>query len=139
MKKFISKTGIILTLIFSFLLSFFATNDVSVNASSITVGQDVVNVISIEREGNNIVFKTKDKLSVIELTYEVCYMNGTIKEGDLITTKEFTKIDDYTYEFYGGDTRWVMEFSEDYKNVKLDEPATSEYRTIDPYWHFVKE
>lgn len=52
---------------------------------------------------------------------------------------ELIKIDDYTYEFYGGDTRWVLEFSEDYKNVKLDEPATSEYRMPDPYWHFVKE
>lgn len=98
MKKVFSKIGLLMILVFSFLISFFEQS-IPIQAANVITKQDVVNVTSIFKDGNNIVFTTKEKYSVIELTYEICYWNQGIKEGDLITTKEFKKIDDYTYSF----------------------------------------
>lgn len=99
-KTFISKTGIVFALIFSFLLSFFTgiTNVTKVNAAEVM--QDVVNLVSTEREGNTITFTTKQLYNVDSITYQIVYYaNESEKHADLVTDAKVKKINDYTYSF----------------------------------------
>ena len=100
MKKFISKTGIILTLIFSFLLSLFTSATTSMKVDAAETIQETVNLVSTKREGNTITFTTKLVYDIHSITYQlVYYVNETDKHADLITDAEVKKINDYSYSF----------------------------------------
>jgi len=104
MKKFISKTGIVLTLIFSFLLSLFAGIMSATSVSAAEVIQETVELTSIKREGNTITFTTKLVYDVDSITYEIVYYEGTEKYADLITDAEVKKINDFDYSFEVSDS-----------------------------------
>lgn len=115
MERFISKTGIIFTLIFSFLLSLFNSNTSSVTA----LGEEIVEHIELtktEREDNIIYFTTKDRYQIKKVTYEIVYYGGdNQKYADLIRDAVVTKVNNYKYSFeVDSDTIgvkiWQLEF-----------------------------
>jgi len=100
MKKIFSKLGILMTLIFSFLLSFFPNSKVSA-ANSPEIYTTYVDIVSTTRSGDTITFVTKDKLKeVLSITYEYTYYVNDVLTGYLAyRTEEFKKVNDSTYSF----------------------------------------
>lgn len=99
MNKIISKTGIVLALIFSFLLSLFTSATTSMNVAAAETIQETVDLVSTKREGNTITFTTKLAYDVDSITYQIVYYVGDVKYADLVSDAEVNKINDFNYSF----------------------------------------
>lgn len=100
MKKFISKTGIVLALLFSFLFSLVGgSSPVSAVNESETV-KETVEVAETIRDNNTIIFTLSERLAVESIIYQFTYTadNG-VKYAELVTDGKVTKIGDYKYSF----------------------------------------
>lgn len=99
MKKVINIFILTLTLLCSF-FSFSPSAKVKGLEDNVEEYKTYVTISSFIKEDNKIIFKTANKLSVIDITYEYTYYkNNTLVGGLAQESSEFSKIDDYTYSF----------------------------------------
>ena len=102
-KALLKKIGIMLALIFSFLLSIIPTGMIANASSSISEGEtikDTIRVLETKRSGNTISFKVIDKLDIRSITYEYVYKgNDNVNYAELVTDNAVSKKGDYEYSF----------------------------------------
>ena len=100
MKRYISKVGIILTLVFSFLLTIiYSSTSISASTSSEIV-KETVELTSTERDENVVTFTTKSIYNIDSITYQIVYYGeDDLKYADLISDAKVNKITDKKYSF----------------------------------------
>ena len=99
MKKILKKISLMLIVLCSLFTIFVCENNNVFALEDSEVIQERIELDSIQRQENKIIFKTKDKMIIENITYEISYLNNGEKYGQLIQDANVSKIDDYTYSF----------------------------------------
>ena len=112
MKTIFAKMGILMTLIFSFLFTAFSPNTAKALEDGENYQTEIVLTSFNKTNDETIQFTTANKYDVIALTYVYTYYseNNVLVENLVQRSKDFTKVDDYTYKFA---------VSPDWQGVKL--------------------
>lgn len=99
MKKVFSKIGLLMILVFSFLISFFQPISIKAVDDFLNV-QTYVNVSDINRNDNLITVKLQEEYEIIDFTYEYTYYLNDILVSELIkNSTEFNLIAKDTFTF----------------------------------------
>lgn len=100
-KALLKKIGIMLALIFSFLLSIIPGNNVmAASTSDGEVIKETIKILETTRSNNVITFTLGERLNLKSITYQFTYVGADgIKYGELVNDGIVSKVDDYRYSF----------------------------------------
>ena len=127
MNRIFKKMGILLTLIFSFLISIFPSNVVNAGYTTEVV-YEKVEVKEVNVNGGTIRVKLGEELDVLAFTYEYAYLDiEGVKVSQLDTCDEIKKLSNVDFSFYDSSGKDLL-------GVKIWKIQFRETETYRPDW-----
>ena len=127
MNRIFKKMGILLTLIFSFLISIFPSNVVNAGYTTDVV-YEKVEVKEVNVNGSTIRVKLGEELDVLAFTYEYAYLDiEGVKVSQLDTCDEMKKLSAVDFSFYDSSGKDLL-------GVKIWKIQFKETETYRPDW-----